>query len=98
MESGFGVVNWVVLLVYFAAMIYLGSSVGKSNNSTEGFFLGNRKIPWWDRRANRRQREERQRQLRRNHRGRSLHQQFPVENAAKTAVATGGVMLESRPK
>ncbi len=47
MESGFGVINWVVLLVYFAAMIYLGSSVGRGHNNTEGFFLGNRKIPWW---------------------------------------------------
>lgn len=43
----FGVINWIVLIVYFAAMLYLGTRVGKSNNSTESYFLGSRKIPWW---------------------------------------------------
>ena len=45
--SNFGVLNWIVLLVYFGAMLFLGSRVGKSNNSTESYFLGSRKIPWW---------------------------------------------------
>ena len=45
--GNFGIVNWIVLLVYFGAMLFLGSRVGKSNNSTESYFLGSRKIPWW---------------------------------------------------
>lgn len=45
--SNFGIVNWIVLLVYFGAMLFLGTRVGKSNNSTESYFLGSRKIPWW---------------------------------------------------
>lgn len=45
--SNFGVVNWIVLLVYFVAMMILGTQVGKSNSNTESYFLGSRKIPWW---------------------------------------------------
>lgn len=43
----FGLINWIVLVVYFVAMMILGLNVGKKNNSTEAFFLGSRKIPWW---------------------------------------------------
>ncbi len=45
--SNFGIVNWIVLLVYFGAMLYLGTRVGKTNTNTESYFLGSRKIPWW---------------------------------------------------
>lgn len=45
--GNFGIINWAVLLVYFAAMMVLGAVVGKNNNDTESFFLGSRKIPWW---------------------------------------------------
>ena len=45
--SNFGLVNWIVLIVYFAAMLILGSQVGKVNKSTESYFLGSRRIPWW---------------------------------------------------
>lgn len=45
--GNFGVINWIVLLVYFGAMLALGAFVGKSNKDTESFFLGSRKIPWW---------------------------------------------------
>lgn len=45
--GSFGMVNWIVLAVYFGAMLYLGSRAGKTNNSTEDYFLGGRKIPWW---------------------------------------------------
>ena len=45
--GNFGIINWIVLLVYFGAMLLLGSRVGKSNTSTESYFLGSRKIPWW---------------------------------------------------
>ena len=45
--SNLGVINWIVLLVYFVAMMILGTQVGKSNSNTESYFLGSRKIPWW---------------------------------------------------
>lgn len=45
--GNFGIINWIVLLVYFGAMLALGAFVGKSNKDTESFFLGSRKIPWW---------------------------------------------------
>lgn len=45
--SNFGVINWIVLIVYFGAMLFLGARVGKANTSTESYFLGSRKIPWW---------------------------------------------------
>lgn len=45
--TSFGIVNWIVLLVYLVAMMILGTKVGKSNTSTESYFLGSRKIPWW---------------------------------------------------
>lgn len=47
MEGSFGAFNWVVLGVYFVAMLYLGSRLGKDNNTTSDYFLGSRKIPWW---------------------------------------------------
>ena len=43
----FGMINWIVLLSYFAAMMILGTRVGKANTNTESYFLGSRKIPWW---------------------------------------------------
>lgn len=45
--GNFGVINWIVLVVYFGAMLLLGTRVGKSNTNTESYFLGSRKIPWW---------------------------------------------------
>ena len=45
--GNFGVINWIVLAVYFGAMLFLGTRVGKSNTNTESYFLGSRKIPWW---------------------------------------------------
>lgn len=47
MGDGFGIINWIVLAVYFVAMLYLGSRVGKGNKDMDSFFLGGRKIPWW---------------------------------------------------
>lgn len=43
----FGLINWIVLLLYFAAMMFLGLRVGKSSTTTESYFLGGRMIPWW---------------------------------------------------
>ena len=45
--GNFGLINWLVLAVYMVAMLVLGTQVGKSNSSTESYFLGSRKIPWW---------------------------------------------------
>ncbi len=43
--GNFGVANWIVLIIYFVAMLYLGTKVGKSNNSTESFFSGAVRFP-----------------------------------------------------
>ena len=45
--GNFGLINWLVLALYMVAMLVLGTQVGKSNSSTESYFLGSRKIPWW---------------------------------------------------
>lgn len=43
----FGIVNWIVLIVYFFGMLYIGMIYGKGNKTTEDYFLGSRQIPWW---------------------------------------------------
>lgn len=43
----FGLINWIVLIVYFFGMLYIGMIYGKGNKTTEDYFLGSRQIPWW---------------------------------------------------
>lgn len=43
----FGLINWIVLIVYFFGMLYIGVIYGKGNKTTEDYFLGSRQIPWW---------------------------------------------------
>ena len=42
----FGLINWIVLIVYFFGMLYIGVIYGKGNKTTEDYFLGSRQIPW----------------------------------------------------
>lgn len=35
----FGLINWIVLLAYFGAMMVLGTKVGKSNTNTESYYV-----------------------------------------------------------
>ena len=43
----FGLINWIVLIVYFFGMLYIGVIYGKGNKTTDDYFLGSRQIPWW---------------------------------------------------
>lgn len=44
----FGFVNWAVLITYMFGMLYMGYYfMRKGNDSTEDFFKGGGKIPWW---------------------------------------------------
>ena len=46
-EPAFGLTNWVVLLVYLLGMLGLGFYFMKKEESTEDFFKGGGRIPWW---------------------------------------------------
>lgn len=43
----FGLVNWVILFIYLFAMLYLGFFFMKRESSTDDFFKGGNRIPWW---------------------------------------------------
>lgn len=46
-ETSFGLLNWVLLILYLIGMLYLGYFFMKRENSTEDFFKGGERIPWW---------------------------------------------------
>ena len=46
-ETSFGIVNWSTLVVYLAAMIGVGVFFSFRNKSTDDFFRGGQRIPWW---------------------------------------------------
>jgi SSS family solute:Na+ symporter len=39
--------DWIVMVVYFAAVMFFGSYFGKYNRSTQDFFFGGRRFAWW---------------------------------------------------
>lgn len=43
----FGLINWIVLVLYLLAMVYLGYYFMKGNDSTEEYFTASGQIPWW---------------------------------------------------
>jgi len=43
----FGLLNWILLIAYLGAMLYLGYFFMKRENGTEDFFKGGGRIPWW---------------------------------------------------
>lgn len=43
----FGLLNWIILISYLGAMLYLGYFFMKRENGTEDFFKGGGRIPWW---------------------------------------------------
>jgi SSS family solute:Na+ symporter len=47
MNGYFGIGDWLVILVYLAAMIALGVWFGKDQHNTRDYFLGSRDLPWW---------------------------------------------------
>jgi len=46
-EPNFGFVNWMVLVLYLLSMLYLGYYFMKKSNSTDDFFKGGGRLPWW---------------------------------------------------
>lgn len=45
--NAFGFLDYLVLFAYFAAVIGMGVYFSRREKSTEAFFLGNRRVPWW---------------------------------------------------
>ncbi|MDH3709758.1 MAG: sodium/solute symporter, partial [Cyclobacteriaceae bacterium] len=43
----FGVVNWIVLLLYLIVMVVMGIYFSKRERSTANYFLAGGRIPWW---------------------------------------------------
>ncbi len=43
----FGVPDYTVLALYFAALVGMGFYFSRRERSTEDFFLGGRRVPWW---------------------------------------------------
>jgi SSS family solute:Na+ symporter len=39
--------DWIVMVVYFLAIMFFGSYFGKYNRSTKDFFFGGRRFAWW---------------------------------------------------
>ncbi|NNG27735.1 MAG: sodium:solute symporter family protein, partial [Ignavibacteriaceae bacterium] len=39
--------DWIVMVVYFLAIMLFGSYFGKYNRSTKDFFFGGRRFAWW---------------------------------------------------
>lgn len=46
-DSSFGWINYVVLIVYFVGMLFLGFFFMKDNEDTDDFFKAGGRIPWW---------------------------------------------------
>jgi Na+/proline symporter len=45
--AGFGIWDWLVLVVYLAGCAALGLWVSRKVRTSGGYFLGDRKLPWW---------------------------------------------------
>jgi len=43
----FGLLDWIILVVYFAGVASVGPLFARRNTSTESFFVGNRQFPAW---------------------------------------------------
>jgi len=46
-QEGFGFMNYVVLVLYFIGMLYLGFYFMKRENDEQDFFKAGGRIPWW---------------------------------------------------
>lgn len=45
--NSFGVVNLLVVTVYFALLVAVGLYFSRREKTTEDFFLGGKRVPWW---------------------------------------------------
>ena len=46
-ERNFGVINYIVLFGYLFAMVGVGVYFARKNKSTDDYFRGGKRIPWW---------------------------------------------------
>ncbi len=46
-KAGFGALNYVTLAVYLAAMVLMGAAFTRRNRTTNDFFRGGQRVPWW---------------------------------------------------
>jgi SSS family solute:Na+ symporter len=46
-SPNFGIVNWIVIVVYLLFMVFLGFFFMKREEGTDTFFKGGQRIPWW---------------------------------------------------
>jgi len=46
-KAGFGLVNYLALFLYLGGMVWFGGSFARKNKSTDDFFRGGQRIPWW---------------------------------------------------
>jgi len=47
LKGGFGWLDYTVIVVYLASLIAMGVYFSRREKSTNDFFLGGRRIPWW---------------------------------------------------
>ncbi len=46
-DTYFGTLNYIVLLVYLVVLVGIGFVFSKNQHSTDDFFKGGKRIPWW---------------------------------------------------
>ena len=46
-QPAFGLLNWIFLMIYLGGMLYLGYFFMRKEGSTDDFFKGGERIPWW---------------------------------------------------
>src|SRR5690606_15487145 len=39
--------DYAVICLYLAALVWIGARFSRNEHSTEQFFLGGRRVPWW---------------------------------------------------
>jgi len=46
-EASFGLINYITLIAYLSIMILMGWYFSRKNKTTDDYFLGGGRIPWW---------------------------------------------------
>lgn len=46
-KASFGLINYITLIVYLVLMVFMGWYFSRRNNTTNDYFLGGGRIPWW---------------------------------------------------
>ena len=47
MPGQFGVLNWIIVIIYLSANLGLGWYMSRRVNTSEDYYLGDRSSPWW---------------------------------------------------